>query len=104
MLPLADTTAIDSTPFFGLGNTLSGTMPAWASAVSARISPDIYETADSSYNYLFFSNNQASDGELRIGYAFSTTGVNANSINLGGAVGGETDPFIFEESNGKTYL
>jgi GH43 family beta-xylosidase len=101
-------------PFTYEGDCLGGNPAGWAaeSAWDSRWAPENYESPDSQWNYLFFSDTQP-DGLHRIGWVSSENGPNPNQythyassyMNLGNAPGGDIDGTIFEDpSNGHTYL
>jgi len=93
------------------GGCMGGSAPSWASA-NSRWAPENYVTADGKYNYMFFSDEQSSDGKHRLGWARSSSGptveaystYSSNYLNLGMAAGGDIDSTMFTDSDGKTYL
>lgn len=100
-----------SSQFTKLGTCLGGTPPAWASSGN-RWAPENYVTTDGKYNYVFFGDDQSSDGKHRIGWARSSSGASPDAystysssyLNLGMASGGDIDSTIFTDTNGKTYI
>jgi hypothetical protein len=99
--------------FSYLGDSLGGSPPSWAaySEYDSRWAPENYESPDSLFNYLFFSDTQP-DGIHRIGWVSSSTGPNVNAytsysssyLYLGDAAGGDIDAHVFEDADGRTYL
>lgn len=110
-LQLGSTSDIDNAAFKYQGDCLGGTIAGWA-ATNERWAPENYESPDSMYNYLFFSDTQSGDGKHRIGWVSSHNGASTNQynvysptyMNLGMASGGDIDQHIFEDTDGKTYL
>jgi hypothetical protein len=93
-----------------IGDCLGGNPAPWA-AGGNRWAPENYVTADGTYNYIFFSDDQP-DGVHRLGWARSATGAKVGAystysptyLNLGMAPGGDIDSTMFTDSDGKTYL
>lgn len=96
------------------GDAMGGTPTAWAQIATgdSRWAPENYATPDGKLNYLFFSDEQSSDGKHRVGYVVSSTGANVGAytsyspsfLDLGMQPGGEIDSTIFQDTDGRTYL
>lgn len=107
---------LSSTPlvFNYEGDAMGGTPTAWAqiTAGDSRWAPENYATPDGKFNYLFFSDEQSSDGKHRVGYVVSSTGANVGAytsyspsfLDLGMQPGGEIDSTVFQDVDGRTYL
>lgn len=91
------------------GNCLGGAPPPWA-ASDSRWAPENTEEGGN-VSVTFFADQQ-SDGKHRIGWVVSTTGPQPEAWNeyssdymvLGNAPGGDIDPHVFRDSDGRTYL
>lgn len=100
-----------SSQFKYQGDCLGGAAPSWAAA-NSRWAPENYATPDGKYDYMFFSDEQASDGKHRLGWARSSAGpavgaysaYSSSFLNLGMAAGGDIDSTTFTDSDGKTYI
>jgi len=96
------------------GDAMGGTPTAWAQITTgdSRWAPENYETPDGKFNYMFFSDEQSSDGKHRLGYVVSETGPSVGAytsyspsfLDLGMQPGGEIDSTVFQDVDGRTYL
>jgi len=94
------------------GTCLSGSVPAWISG--HRWAPENTVDATGKFNLVFFSSIPAGrpNGVHRIGWAASAKGASKgayskysqHSLHLSNAPGGEIDPTVFHDSDGKMYL
>lgn len=109
-LSLMANSTINPDVLFGYeGNCLGGTPPPWA-ANDNRWAPE--NTEESGNISVTFFADQQSDGKHRIGWVASPRGpqpeawneYSANYMDLGDAPGGDIDPHVFHDTDGRTYL
>lgn len=113
-LPLSYSPSINpSTASFKYqGESLSGTLPSWASD-NARWAPENIYISETNENYCFYSDSSAeANGVHRMGWSMSKSGEKPNQwsthsptyLNLGNTAGGEIDGNVFVDDGGATYL